>query len=180
MSNHRSFITLGEARGPLFVGADLGGTNIKVGVVDDLGRPLSWHTVRTDAQTGPADGARHIAAAVLKAIELAGVRPADVAPRWTGLPRHHGHSGRHAARPAQFARLDQFPAPRSGERTVRPAGHLRQRRRSRSLWRVLDRLRPRREQPGAVHAGNRHRLRNHCRWHVDRRRASATGPNAGT
>ncbi|HEV3418010.1 MAG TPA: ROK family protein [Pirellulales bacterium] len=86
MTNHRSFITLGDARSPLFVGADLGGTNIKVGVVDDLGRPLSWHTVRTDAHTGPADGARRIAAAVLKAIELSGVQPSDIARVGLGSP----------------------------------------------------------------------------------------------
>jgi len=86
MTNHRSFITLADARGPLFVGADLGGTNIKVGVVDDLGRPLSWHTVRTEAQTGPADGARRIALAVLKAIELAGVQPSEIAGVGLGSP----------------------------------------------------------------------------------------------
>src|SRR5438128_1351890 len=55
MSQTRRFISLDDARAPFFVGVDLGGTNIKVGVVDDLGRPLSWHTLRTEAAKGAAE-----------------------------------------------------------------------------------------------------------------------------
>ena len=48
MSENSRFISSEEAQGPFFVGVDLGGTNIKVGVVDDLGRPLSYLTIPTD------------------------------------------------------------------------------------------------------------------------------------
>ena len=47
MAETRQFITVKEAKTPLFAGIDLGGTNIKVGVVDDLGRPLSWLSIPT-------------------------------------------------------------------------------------------------------------------------------------
>jgi len=54
----RPFISAREAKRPLFVGIDLGGTNIKVGLVDDAGRSLDWHTTPTLVETGPEDAAR--------------------------------------------------------------------------------------------------------------------------
>ena len=41
---------------PFFLGIDLGGTNIKSGVVDNLGRPLSKVSVSTEADRGPEVG----------------------------------------------------------------------------------------------------------------------------
>ena len=38
MAETRSFVSVSEAKPPFFVGIDLGGTNIKVGVVDDRGQ----------------------------------------------------------------------------------------------------------------------------------------------
>ena len=42
MSQPRTFLPAEQAISPLFVGIDLGGTNIKLGLVDNLGRPLAW------------------------------------------------------------------------------------------------------------------------------------------
>ena len=50
MAETRHFISAEEAEAPFFVGIDLGGTNIKVGVVDDLGRPLSWLSIPTEVE----------------------------------------------------------------------------------------------------------------------------------
>ena len=58
MAETRRFIAVHEAKPPFFVGIDLGGTNIKVGVVDDLGRPLSWLSIPTEVEKGAEDGAR--------------------------------------------------------------------------------------------------------------------------
>ena len=43
----------GRSSSPYFVGIDLGGTNIKSGVVDDHGRSLSSISVPTQADEGP-------------------------------------------------------------------------------------------------------------------------------
>ncbi|MDY0168282.1 MAG: ROK family protein [Thermoguttaceae bacterium] len=83
MSEKREFISAEDAQTPCFVGVDLGGTNIKVGVVDDLGRPLSWLSVRTEAEKGPEDAMQRMAAAVKQAIQQAGVQP-EVVP-YVGL-----------------------------------------------------------------------------------------------
>jgi glucokinase len=79
MSETRQFITAGEAKAPFFVGIDLGGTNIKMGVVDDLGRPLSWLSIPTESPHGPEDAAQRIAAAVGEAIRAAGIQRESVA-----------------------------------------------------------------------------------------------------
>ena len=38
---------------PYYLGIDLGGTNIKCGVVDDAGQPLSSVSLETEADRGP-------------------------------------------------------------------------------------------------------------------------------
>ena len=45
-----------EFQPPFYLGIDLGGTNIKSGVVDDSGRPVSSVTLRTHAERGPEAG----------------------------------------------------------------------------------------------------------------------------
>ncbi len=79
MSQARHFIAAETASPPFFVGIDLGGTYIKVGVVDDLGRPLSWLSIPTEVQRGPEDAARRMGAAVREAVAKAGLQPQSVA-----------------------------------------------------------------------------------------------------
>lgn len=79
MPQHRQFIPLGEAQPPFFVGLDLGGTDVKVGVVDDLGRPLSWLTIPTEPAKGPEAAAERIGHAAIEVIQKAGLQPSDVA-----------------------------------------------------------------------------------------------------
>ncbi len=86
MSQTRRFISLDEARKPFFVGLDLGGTNIKVGVVDDTGRPLCWLSIRTEPERGAEDAAARMGAAVLRAIEEAGLEPSRIGRVGLGSP----------------------------------------------------------------------------------------------
>jgi len=86
MTQARRLISKDEARPPLFVGLDLGGTNIKVGVVDDLGQTLSYLTAPTEVERGPDDGARRLGEAVHAAIREAKLSPADIARVGLGSP----------------------------------------------------------------------------------------------
>jgi len=86
MSPQRSFISLQEAQAPFFVGIDLGATNIKVGVVDDTGRPLSWLSVPTEPEKGPEDASQRMGAAVKDAIAKARLQPSDIARAGLGSP----------------------------------------------------------------------------------------------
>lgn len=86
MSETRSFISLSEAQKPFFVGIDLGGTNIKVGLVDDLGRSLSWLTIPTEVERGAEDAAQRMGEAVHEVIRRAGLQLSDVARVGLGSP----------------------------------------------------------------------------------------------
>ena len=52
-----------------FVGIDLGGTNIKIGVLNDVGETLAYLSTPTYVERGPEDATKRMAQAVLEAIE---------------------------------------------------------------------------------------------------------------
>ncbi len=86
MSEKREFISAKDAQAPFFVGVDLGGTNIKLGVVDDLGRPLSWLSIETKSEEGPENAVVRMAKAADKVIEQAGIQRSDVPYVGLGSP----------------------------------------------------------------------------------------------
>jgi glucokinase len=57
-----------DAARPLYIGVDIGGTNIKFGLVDDEGRTISRHSVPTIEERGPADAVERINAAIRKMV----------------------------------------------------------------------------------------------------------------
>jgi glucokinase len=63
---------------PLFVGIDVGGTNIKLGLVDDTGRTLAYHSMRTEQEKGAEDACLRMGQAVRRMFEEARISPADV------------------------------------------------------------------------------------------------------
>jgi glucokinase len=58
---------------PFFVGIDVGGTNIKCGLVDTTGQTLGYHAIRTEQERGAEDGCARIADVVRHLIEQTGV-----------------------------------------------------------------------------------------------------------
>lgn len=58
---------------PFYLGVDVGGTNIKVGVVDDAGHPLSKTSLPTEPKRGPEAGLETMAAAGQQALAQAGL-----------------------------------------------------------------------------------------------------------
>ncbi|MEK6248077.1 MAG: ROK family protein, partial [Planctomycetales bacterium] len=75
----RELHPLSAAQPPFFVGIDVGGTNIKCGVVDDCGRILGFETVKSKIKKGPEEGARRMADAARKAVEQAGLTMDQIA-----------------------------------------------------------------------------------------------------
>jgi len=86
MAASRQFISLSEAKPPLFVGVDLGGTTVKLGLVDDLGRPICWQSLPTHVERGPEDAAGRMGAAVRQVIQEAGLADSAVARVGLGSP----------------------------------------------------------------------------------------------
>ena len=79
MTSDRKLISLREAQAPYFVGIDLGGTNIKFGLVDDQGESLAYLHVPTEVEKGPEDGARRMGTAVASLAGQAGIKTGDIA-----------------------------------------------------------------------------------------------------
>lgn len=79
-------ITLNQAKPPFFVGVDLGGTNIKIGLVDDQGNTLAYVTRPTPVDDGAEEGARQMGLGVLEVIEQAKLKSSDIARVGLGSP----------------------------------------------------------------------------------------------
>ena len=62
-----------DAKAPLFAGVDVGGTNIKIGLVDSEGHMVAYEKMPTQAQKGPEDGTQRMAEAVLKMVRRVGL-----------------------------------------------------------------------------------------------------------
>lgn len=73
-------------RQPFYLGIDLGGTNIKSGVVDDLGRPLSSVSLETEAERGPEVGISNLAQAGKQAVVESGLSWDDITGVGLGSP----------------------------------------------------------------------------------------------
>jgi glucokinase len=58
---------------PFYLGVDLGGTNIKSGVVDDHGQPLSSVSRPTEADRGPEVGLKNLVDAAHRAVDASGL-----------------------------------------------------------------------------------------------------------
>jgi glucokinase len=86
MSQSRQTISVQEAKRPFFVGIDLGGTSIKVGLVDDSGRTVRFLSVPTLVDRGAEDGARRMGEAARQVIADAGLTLADVGRVGLGTP----------------------------------------------------------------------------------------------
>ncbi|MFN0016915.1 MAG: ROK family protein [Pirellulaceae bacterium] len=68
-----------EAQRPLFLGVDVGGTNIKLGVVDDEGRVVAKTQIPTEEQAGPPDAVKRARQAVDELLGELGFTMKDLA-----------------------------------------------------------------------------------------------------
>lgn len=109
MSEARQFISANNAQRPFYVGLDLGATNIKVGLVDNAGQPLSWLTSPTLSELGPEDAAKRMGEAVLQAIADAGLEPADVRAVGLGSPGTMDIPAGKLVHPVNLKGWDHFP-----------------------------------------------------------------------
>lgn len=79
-------ITREEAIAPFFIGVDVGGTSIKIGVVDDLGRTLAYTSFPTEGEKDTADGIRRITSVVQHLLVSSGLSISEIAAVGLGTP----------------------------------------------------------------------------------------------
>ncbi|MGA2066915.1 MAG: ROK family protein [Thermoguttaceae bacterium] len=109
MTHSEQLVSAAEAVPPLFVGIDLGGTSIKVGVVDDLGRPLGRLAIPTEIPRGPEDAAKRMGAAVGEAVRLAGLAPSAVRRVGLGSPGTMDLAAGRLIEPVNLKGWEDFP-----------------------------------------------------------------------
>jgi glucokinase len=79
-------IPIESTRRPFFVGVDVGGTNTKIGVVDDEGCVLGKTSIATHEDRGPADAIQRIAQAIEQLLAHLNLSHDDVAAIGLGTP----------------------------------------------------------------------------------------------
>lgn len=77
---------MAEARPPFFAGVDVGGTNIKIGVVDDLGQPLGWTSIATEVELGPQAALARVHVALKKVLAEADMHDRVIVRVGLGTP----------------------------------------------------------------------------------------------
>ena len=86
MSNAGERIAVERAERPLFVGVDVGGTNTKIGLVDNLGRTAAACSIPTLEETGPEDAVSRIRGAIVDLLAEIGLDLAAVTGVGLGTP----------------------------------------------------------------------------------------------
>jgi glucokinase len=67
-----------DATRPLFAGIDVGGTNLKIGLVDDRGSTIADVKIPTEADHGPQDAVGRMARQIAALVEQAGLTSAEI------------------------------------------------------------------------------------------------------
>jgi len=75
-----------KAVAPLYLGIDVGGTGMKVGVVDNDGKTLGFTAFPTEEPRGPADAMKRVAAASSELLASIGLSRSDIVRVGLGTP----------------------------------------------------------------------------------------------
>ena len=86
MPTTRSIIEINKAEKPLFAGVDVGGTNTKIGIVDNQGRTLAFTMMPTKEERGAEDAVQRMALAIRKLTEEHGVDQDSIQAIGLGTP----------------------------------------------------------------------------------------------
>lgn len=71
-------ISVADAQKPFFIGIDVGGTNIKIGVVDNEGATIAYDSIATQQEQGPDVAAQRMGIAVRRMTSEAKIDYADI------------------------------------------------------------------------------------------------------
>jgi glucokinase len=78
--------SLSQAKPPIYLGIDVGGTGIKIGVVDDEGKTLCFTSIATEEPRGPADAMRRVSESSMALIASIGLKPQQISRVGLGTP----------------------------------------------------------------------------------------------
>lgn len=84
--SQRQILPVSEAEFPYFYGVDVGGTNIKIGLLDNRGRTLAFRSIPTEEAAGPGPAIERAAATCRDLAREIGARPQDIPQAGLGAP----------------------------------------------------------------------------------------------
>ena len=79
-------LTPSLAEPPFVFGVDVGGTGVKIGLLDNQGRTLAFRAMDTEEPKGPTDAMRRVAETCRQMVDSAGLRWEDVSRIGLGTP----------------------------------------------------------------------------------------------
>jgi glucokinase len=82
----QKLLPLASATPPFFLGIDLGGTNIKIGVLDDMGNTIAFDAIPTIEEAGPQEAVLRMADAAIKLADSVGLTMLQIARVGLGSP----------------------------------------------------------------------------------------------
>ena len=86
MTALRELISVADAEKPYFFGIDVGGTNIKIGLVDDQGRTLAFESIETRETQGPQQAVERAATTCRDLAGSLGIPLSDIPQVGLGVP----------------------------------------------------------------------------------------------
>ena len=86
MNTQREFISVAAAKRPFFVGVDVGGTNTKIGLVDDNGCTIAFTQTPTDEEKGLDNAVTRFAQAMRDMLAESSVSMDSIARLGLGTP----------------------------------------------------------------------------------------------
>ncbi|MCO6042992.1 ROK family protein [Aeoliella sp. ICT_H6.2] len=86
MTATATLLPIDQATFPLFAGIDVGGTNIKIGLVDDAGHPVAFEKIHTHQQQGAEKAAQRSAEKLTEMVAGLGIEPDQVARAGLATP----------------------------------------------------------------------------------------------
>ncbi len=102
-------VTLPEAKGPFFFGIDVGGTNIKIGIVDDSGGTLAYRKIPTHEPRGPEQAIARITEASSLMLDDLGITLAEIRLVGLGTPGTMNIPAGMLLNPPNLPAWSQFP-----------------------------------------------------------------------
>ncbi|QGJ71445.1 Transcriptional regulator/sugar kinase [Planctomycetales bacterium 10988] len=108
-ANERTFLPLSQATPPYFIGVDLGGTNIKTGLVDDRGNTLAFTAVKTEVPAGADAGVGRMAQSIETVLQEVGLTKEAIAGVGLGSPGPMDIPAGMLLEPVNLEGWDYFP-----------------------------------------------------------------------
>ena len=109
MVEEKIFFPVNEAAQPLFVGMNFGGEYLKIGIIDNEGRTVSFFATPHNGERGPDEATKHAARALQEALEKTGTPLSSIVAAGYSFPGSLNPKTEQIHRPPNFPDWEGYP-----------------------------------------------------------------------